>query len=102
MNNIKLRILNSIIIGAIAAIIFIIVITIAGDLYLSLKDWLKNIFYHHWMGKGILAIVIFFIFGFIFNKETGEEKIVKNFSILIWSSIIGSLIIFGFFIFEAL
>jgi len=105
MNNIKLRILNSIIIGAIAAIIFITVITVVADLYLSLKDWLKNIFYHHWVGKGILAAIIFFISGilnFISNKNADEEKIAKNLNILIWASIIGSLMISIFFILEAL
>lgn len=103
--NLKLKIINSVIIGVIATIVFITVITIAADLYLPLEDWLKANFYHHWIGKEILAKAIFIfaaLSSLIFIKETNEEKIVKNFNILIWFSILGALAIFAFFVLESL
>lgn len=90
--------------GAITAIVFITAITIAADLYSPLKDWLKENFSHHWIGKGILAIAAFLLAGFLkflFGKTTNEIKIAKNLAVLNWLSIIGSLAILGFFIFEA-
>lgn len=100
----ELKVIHSIICASIAAVIFIIAITIIADLYLPIKDWLKDIFTHHWIGKSILSLVIFIIFGiisFFLPIKTNEEKISKLLKILFWILIIGTLAIFMFFIYEA-
>ncbi len=87
------------------AVIFITAITITADLYLPLKGWLKNVFSHHWVGKSILAGVVFLLFAVLswpFSKRADDEKITKALILLNWLLIIGSLAIFGFFIYEAL
>ena len=105
MENKKFKIIHSAICGAIASVIFIVVITIAADLYSPLKDWLKNAFSHHWIGKGILSLAIFGVvgfFGWFLPIEPSEEKIRKILNLLNWLLILGTLAILGFFVWEAL
>ncbi len=106
MDDKKINFIKSIINSAIVTVVFIAVITIAADLFIPLKDWLKAAFTHHWIGKSILSlsifIVLFFIFYFIPSKSTQTtEKLDKSLNNLYWSSIVSSLIIFVFFIWEA-
>ncbi len=101
----KSKIIFSVAIGAIAAVIFIIAVTIGADLYLPLKSWLKNIFSHHWIGKSVLAVVVFLlsvVLSWPFSKRADDEKIRKILVLLNWLLIAGFLAIFGFFIYEAL
>ncbi|MEK7549223.1 MAG: hypothetical protein AAB496_01910 [Patescibacteria group bacterium] len=101
----KNKIIFSITIGAIAAVIFITAITVAADLYLPLKDWLKNNFHHHWVGKSVLAVAIFFAVSFFIKLlpiNIDDNKTEKVLKLLFWLTIFGSLAIFGFFVWEAL
>ena len=104
MNN-KEKALNSFIIGAIASIVFIALITIAADLFPLLKNSLKLKFYHHWIGKGVLAIFVFIIVhGFFFyssRKKESRNKLSENLWILAAVSILGTFSIFFFYIIEA-
>ena len=102
-DNTKLKIIYSVAFGTIAAVIFITAVTIGADLYLPLKGWLKNVFSHHWVGKSVLSAVIFGAVAFltmIFSGQASEEKINKALKVLIWTVILGSLAIIGFFIWE--
>jgi len=104
-DNTKLKIIYAATLGTIAVVVFIVAITIGADLYLPLKDWLKNVFSHHWVGKSVLSAIIFGVIAFltmIFSGQASEEKINKALKILIWLVILGSPAIIGFFIWEAL
>lgn len=98
----KNKIINSFIISAIVAIIFIPISVILGELYKPFKDWLKNIFYHHWIGKGVIAFVIFYFFGFLkyFKSKDNEDVIVKMLKVLFWITFIGTLAIISFYLYE--
>ena len=101
----KNKIIFSVAVGAIAAVIFITAVTIGADLYLPLKGWLKNVFSHHWVGKGILSLAIFGVvcfFGWFLPIEPSEEKIRKILNLSNWLLILGTLAILGFFVWEAL
>jgi len=78
---------RSIIIGAIMAIVFVVVITIAGELYKitgadgkmvsPIKDLLKSLHGHHWVGKGIWAVGLFSvttIATFLVNYKNQDER----------------------------
>ena len=54
--------INATVLSAIITIIYITTITVAADLYPPLKEFLANVFSHHWIGKSITAILIFAIF----------------------------------------
>jgi len=65
MNFDKPTVARSGITALIAAMIFVTAITIVSDLYLPLKDWLKNTHGHHWVGKGIWTVILFLFFAVI-------------------------------------
>lgn len=101
-DNKKNKIINSFIASAIVVIIFIPISVILGELHKPFKDWLKNIFYHHWIGKGVIAIVIFYLLGFLgyFKIKDNEDIIVKMLKVLFWITIVGTLAIISFYLYE--
>ena len=100
-DNNKNKIIHSFATAAIVAIIFIVVATILGELYKPFKDWLKETFYHHWMGKGIIAIVIFYLLGFTgFRSSESEDKMISMLRMLFWIALIGALTITVFYLYE--
>lgn len=104
MNDKKIKFVFSVANGAIGAIIFIMAITIAADLILPIKDWLKNIFSHHWVGKSILSLVLFilfFVISYFSPIRPNIEGLKNRLYVLIWFSMISPVLIFLFFIWEA-
>lgn len=100
----KIKFVFSVASGAIGAVIFITAITIAADLILPIKDWLKNVFSHHWVGKSISSLVLFalfFVISYFSPAKPDIEKLKKRLYALIWLSIISPVLIFLFFIWEA-
>lgn len=59
---------NSAVLATIVVIIFIALITVVSELLPSLKTWLKDIFGHHWVGKGILSALLWIIIAVIPTK----------------------------------
>ena len=104
-NGMKSKILHSFVISAVITVIFIVVVTIAAELTPPLKDFLKTVFYHHWIGKGIVSLGIFAIIGvlcLIFPLGKKDYWISFWIWMLAIAALIGSLAITGFFIYEAL
>ncbi len=91
--------------GAIAAVIFIVLIVMIADLIPDLKNWLMNTFFHHWVGKSVLSLAIFAAMSFVFYifpcVQSGIEKTKKLLSCLFWVSICSAIAIFLFFVWEA-
>lgn len=56
-------------------IVFITAITIAAELAPQLKDWLKDSFSHHWIGKGIIAAIMWPIIAVIPVKKEVSQKL---------------------------
>jgi len=90
-------------IAAICAIFFITFITVLADLVLPLKDWLKAVFTHHWIGKGALSVGLF-IFLYLLLKKTlpppSESRPASMVRLLSWFAVLGTLLLFGFFLYE--
>lgn len=101
--NMRQKIIVGSLLSAIVTAIFIAVITIAGELAPPLKDWLKQSFYHHWLGKSALAGILFFALGILFSfiSPRGNAALSASVRALTWTSILSALVIFGFFIAEA-
>lgn len=101
-DNKKNKIINSFIASAIVAIVFITISVILGEIYKPFKDWLKNTFSHHWIGKGVIAIAIFYVFGFLgyFKSKDSEGIIVKMLKVLFWITLVGTLAIISFYLYE--
>ncbi len=98
--------LQALIFGAIITIIFLTLIIITADLYSPLKDFLKNTFYHHWIGKGILGIIVFLISSLIFNlipssQDIDNQKISNKLLSLFFTTILSFLVLTLFYFYEA-
>jgi|SRR3989344_2934045 len=101
--NKNLKLTNALISGAIVTIIFVVIITIFADLYLPLKDLLKQYFWHHWVAKGILSVIIFLFSAcvkYTFSKETLEKELSTGLNSLTLISICSTIILLMFFFYE--
>lgn len=88
-------------IGASFAIAFIAAVTIGGELYTPIKDWLAAVFSHHWIGKGVLAMTVFIFASILSNKrQVAIADIAGLTAMLFWVSLLSALAIAGFFGYE--
>jgi len=110
----KNNLLQSSLIGASLTVVFVVLITIIGDLYKipgadgkminPIKDFLKALHGHHWVGKGIWAVALFVIstvaMYFVNRSSQKEHKLNCYVSLLTVTLILGTAVLFGFYIFE--
>lgn len=110
------KFLKSSVLSTVVTSIFIVGITIAGELYKvagaggkmvnPIKDLLKALHGHHWVGKGVWAIALFFIATFIFyfivKSEDDTRGLSKYISILAWILLLCTVVVYGFFTYEYL
>lgn len=59
MNDHITRLITATALGAIASALLIVLLTIGGEEWAPLKNWLKATFFHHWLGKSYLSIALF-------------------------------------------
>jgi len=97
------KFVNSFIISASIAVIFIVAVTIMGELYAPLKDWLKNAFTHHWIGKGAISFIGFYLISFLLYSAMSENinRTVLLLNILTCIVGAGIIAIIGFYYYEA-
>lgn len=91
--------------SAAIAIVFSSVLTIVKEMYPPLLAYMKTISImgvkHHWLVHGLLVVALFYVLGWIFSKNEDivmDDGVVTN--AVIWSTILGSLAILGFFLIE--
>ncbi|MEK7493924.1 MAG: hypothetical protein AAB630_02070 [Patescibacteria group bacterium] len=107
LSNIRFKLTRAALCAAAFSVTFITGITVTADLYLPLKNWLKLMFSHHWIGKGVLAGVVFTVIAIIFSfmPTPIDELKARTLSRSAWKltiiSCIGALVIVMFFIYEA-
>ena len=81
--------------GESASSLLLVILVIITEVSDSFNNLLKLIFTHHWIGKAVLMVLVFFIFGLIFRRDIEKEADKK----IAWYSVIVSLsIIFLFFV----
>lgn len=76
-------------------------LTIYSEMNEAFKEFLKNTFYHHWVGKGIIAIIFFILLAQMIHIKQKREinKFINGFFII---TILCSLAIFIFFFLEGM
>jgi len=118
-NSTKDSLLISLVWGGVVAVIFITIITILGELVKAtvdgesvkvVKDFMKESllwgkYEHHWVGKGIWAVILFagttgISYLFTRKKEVSNDWLAEAIRLLSWLVIIGSVILLGFFLYE--
>ena len=105
-NNQKL--INSLLKATIITSVFIVLITIIGELYVvegakPLKDFLKGLHSHHWIGKGIWAAILFAVVtlaSYKFCSKNPEGKMYLLPKITAHVLVAGSLVLIAFFMYE--
>lgn len=96
----KQNLLFASVIGALFSIVFVVAITIAGELFPGLKDWLKAFSGHHWVSKSILSMLVYggsFLFVFFSQKNISPAALRQGLLFLAAATILGSIIILGFY-----
>jgi surface polysaccharide O-acyltransferase-like enzyme len=98
---------KSVLIGAYVSVIFVVIITIAGELYkvtgVDIKTFLKNLHGHHWVGKGIWAVALFLLTSgasYLVNRGKTEDTTSRHVSVLAWTLALGTITLFAFFGYE--
>lgn len=86
--------------ATLVSLIYIPLITIGGELYKPLKDFLKNTFWHHWLGKSVILIALFILAALVFQKSSEKENDSQKIITIIVLSLLGGSAIFIFFVFE--
>lgn len=84
-------------------VLFITFLTVLGDIQAPVKDWLTTTFSHHWLGKSILAVLVFALFSVLFSlfiKRTDNKALHAAITVLITASVFGALVLTGFPLWE--
>lgn len=76
------------------------VLVVVKDTTPPLKIWMASLFGHHWTTHGVFVVIVFLLLGFLFSKmnwvqKLSEEKVTSS---LLWSAIIGTVIVTGFYL----
>lgn len=90
--------------SAIVSVVFITLLTVVADLYAPIKDLLKAAFTHHWVGKGILSVVLFFASLLVFyplSKSDRETELSRLIRALAFTAYAGTFVLIAFFLLEA-
>ncbi len=84
------------------AFIFIALATMGADLYAPFKTFLATTFGHHWVGKGVLSIVVFAVVNYLQKDRASSAKL--DLLALAWRVaavvVLSGAAIFGFFVWE--
>lgn len=100
----KSALIIPILVGVITVSVFVTLVTIFGELVPPIKNWLKDAHYHHWVGKGIWAGILFvvaFIISYPLTKRLPQEKWLRFFiNSTVVVLVAAPLILLLFFIYE--
>ena len=87
--------------SVVLTIILIVIMTIYAELSESFKEFLKSLTIHHWVSKGVVSFIFFIALYFIVSSSISKkEDIKKSVELVITFTILGSLAIFGFYLYE--
>jgi len=101
--NEKQHIVNAALISFILIAIYIPAITITAEFMPPLKNWLATTYGHHWVGKGIIMMIVYgalFVTLSIVFKIQGRQLMPRLISISAGMAVLSSIIITFFFIYE--
>lgn len=86
-------------------VIYVVAITIVAELSPALKAFLKSLTGHHWTTKSISSIALYFLVLFVaylFSKTPTDDKLNRSILGLFWFVLVGSLVLFLFFVWHYL
>jgi len=81
---------------------FVVIITIAGELYTPFKDLLASIAGHHWTTKSIFSLIFFSLLYGVLHKSAEAQKVTRGATLVVVHAILCGLILFAFFLWHFL
>ncbi|MGQ4833382.1 MAG: hypothetical protein ACP6IS_05785 [Candidatus Asgardarchaeia archaeon] len=83
------------------AALFNAILTVLKELNEGIHDWLAAVFGHHWVGHGILVMVVFIVVALILSytlkvEEIDDRKTILMIILIVLGSVISTVIIGGF------
>ncbi|MGB9659177.1 MAG: hypothetical protein ACPLY9_01440 [Nitrososphaerales archaeon] len=95
------KLLTALVIGLTVAILFTSLLVVVKETTPSVLQWLRTTFSHHWIGHGILTLLVFALSMLItYPLVKSRISLEKSLWVLTSVTIIGVLIVLGFFIIE--
>jgi accessory gene regulator protein AgrB len=91
-------------VAARAAVVFVTAVTVLGEFSPNVKDQLKALFTHHWIGKGVLAALMYLVvlgIGLLVKKTATEAMVAKAMRQTAWLSAVATVGLFLFFAYES-
>lgn len=88
--------------GATVSVLVTTILTIISDLHRPFWNWLRDVFGHHWLGKGYIAAGIFLLVLFITSRRVDADGQRTNtmLSLLVWVTLVCAVGLAGFFWYE--
>lgn len=77
--------------------ISIVLMTLGGEISSGFKKLLAFAG-HHWVGKGIISLILFWVFSVVFSGEDRVENVLDSAKRILWTIVVSSILIFGFYI----
>lgn len=93
---------RSVAIATITTSIMLAALIVAAEEIPALKNWLKATFYHHWLGKGVLALGLFTIVNLLFRFKSDTPRLSTLIIVETIAVILSVCIIAGFFLLHTL
>ena len=94
--------LRSAMLAATLSVALVVLLTVVGELYSPLKNFLKDSLYHHWVGKGVWSVALFTIVTLVAYPIFKQRQTTTKTSLILlnWALVLGSFILFFFFVYE--
>lgn len=93
---------RSVAIATIVTSIMLAVLIVSAEEIPALKDWLKATFYHHWLGKGALALMLFTATIIVLHLKRDASSLVTYIFAEAIAVAISACIVAGFFLLHVL
>ncbi|MDO8552829.1 MAG: hypothetical protein Q7S01_04910 [bacterium] len=94
--------IRSVAVASIAVFIMLAALIVGAELIPELKNWLKATFYHHWLGKGVLALGLFAILSVALSVRRSTARLSSVIFAEALAAILSVLVIAGFFLLHVL
>ncbi len=93
---------RSVAIATITTSVMLAALIVAAEEIPALKNWLKATFYHHWLGKSILALGLFAVISLILRFKGDTPRLSTIIIVETIAVILSVCIIAGFFLLHTL
>ena len=84
--------------GTVGVIWLIVAMTIGAEISVGFKNLMVQVGGHHWVGKGIVAVIAFFLIYLVSRKSVEPKNILFSSLFVVGSVVTGGLIIFLFYL----